>query len=92
MAASNTKEVFREVIGKKVVGVYWERNDHGEAAVLVLDDGSGLAFNHNGSHWNVSAEDIALRVQHRRMELARAYADLNDILKVEGVLGDPKGT
>ena len=72
MATANTTEVFREAIGKTIVGFYTERDSDiaGRVMVLVLNDGSGLAFGTgNGSHWTVSAEDVAFRARQRREEL-----------------------
>ena len=48
MAASNTKECFRECVGKKVVGVLFDAMPSGHrdlsrgTKTLLFDDGSGL--------------------------------------------------
>ena len=65
MTTSNTRDVFRWAIGKRVIGVYFDagRSERViEVAVLVLDDGTGVAFADNGSHWTVDAAEVALRV------------------------------
>lgn len=93
MSTANTLGVFREAIGRRIVGLYCESYEHaGRVVVLVLDDGTGLAFGTgNGSHWTVNAEDMARRVAARREELAQLEADMRDVLATEGVLGVEPG-
>ena len=88
MSTSNTDEVFRDAIGKSVIGFYTESREHaGHIGILVLSDGTGLAFGTgNGSHWTVGKEEVALRAAHRRDELERLERDLRDVLKTEAVL------
>ena len=87
MATANTKAVFREAVGKKIVGVYWETpGEYGQAVVLVLDDGTGLAFNSNGSYWTVSVDEVRRCVRQRRQELERLERELRDVLATEAVM------
>lgn len=87
MATSNTKEVFREAIGRRIVGLYTEQAEFaGVVVVLVLDDGSGLAFGTgNGTHWTVPPAEVKLRVRRRRAELELLTSDLRDVLALEAV-------
>lgn len=88
-AVSNTKGVFRWATGKRVVGLYEDRtSEHaGRIYVLVLDDGTGIAFGTgNGSHWIVSADDVAARARARRVELQEMERDLRDVLATEAAL------
>lgn len=86
MATSNTKEVFREAVGKKIVGLYSEcREIAGEIIVLVLDDGTGLAFGRNGSHWTVTREEVRNRARQRQAELENVQRDLRDVMALEGM-------
>lgn len=75
-------------VTKRVIGVYFENGGEsaGEVCVLVLDDGTGIAFGGNGSHWTVSADDVARRAASRREELQQAQADLEEVLRLEAVL------
>jgi len=89
LPTSNTKDVFRHATGKTVVGVYTEDGHEfaGDVVVLVLSDGTGLAFGTgNGSHWVVSPDDVTRRVRQRRQDLERAADDLRDALKAEAAL------
>lgn len=90
MATSNTKEVFREAVGKRIVGLF---TTHGEIAgtttVLVLDDGTGVAVASNGSHWSLAKKEVKRRVYERRRELEALQADLRDVIASEGALAAP---
>lgn len=93
VTTSNTKDVFRWAVGKTVVGMYVEgvREHAGEIVVLVLSDGTGIAFGTgNGTHWCVSQEDVAFRAHQRRTELEQAERDLREALTLESVLGSPR--
>lgn len=92
--AANTKDVFRSAIGKKILGVYWTPRmgaGSGEAAILVLDDGTGLAFHSNGAYWTVNAEEVRSHAATRREELERLERDLRDIMVSEAALASPSG-
>lgn len=85
MATSNMKEVFREAVGRKIVGFYDDgAHEHaGTVYVLVLDNGAGLAFGTgNGAHYTVSAEEVERAVASRRAELERVTADLKDVVEL----------
>ena len=74
-ATSNTTDVFRWAIGKTVVGIYTDRESDiaGRVVVLVLSDGSGIAFGTgNGSHWVVSRDDVVMRARQRRAEVGQS--------------------
>lgn len=87
MATSNTIDVFREAVGRKIVGLYTEHHDiAGQIKVLVFDDGSGLAFGSNGAHWSVDKHEIRQQVIRRREELERLQSDLHDVMVAEGTL------
>lgn len=88
MSTSNTLEVFRESVGKTILGLYTEEREHaGRVVVLVMSDGTGLAFGTgNGSHWTVSKDDVEMRARQRREELQALERDLRDVLKSEAVL------
>lgn len=88
MATSNTTEVFREAIGRRIVGLYRETWEHpGIVVVLVLDDGTGLAFGTgNGSHWTVSRKEVERRAHERKRELLQLERELRDVMELEGVM------
>jgi hypothetical protein len=88
MTTANTKDVFRWAIGKTIAGMYREHSENaGEIVVLVLSDGSGLAFGTgNGSHWTYSADDVMRRVRQRRAELQNVERELRDAMVLEGAL------
>ncbi len=81
MAASNTRDCFRELIGHTITGVLFD-----EGETLILDDGSGLKFYPNGTYARRAAQEVGRAVQHRRAELAQAHADLAEVAKLDGLL------
>jgi hypothetical protein len=96
MAASNTKECFRECIGKKIVGVLFDTLPVGrrDLAVgtytLVFDDGSGLTFKHNGAFWQESKEEIRQGIDNAKENLKHATTELEGVLEVAGVFSSLK--
>lgn len=92
-AASNTPGCFREILGLRVVAVLHNalpvnRKDLQNGCVtLVLEDGTGLTFNTNsGSYWREDETDIGLAVAQKKDALERARAELEEAMKVDGVL------
>lgn len=93
MATSNTNDVFREAIGRRIVGIYTDTaslaGDLHRHMVLVLDDGTGLGFSlTNGAHWTVPVSDVQRQVGSRRKELEALERDLRDVMATEGALKD----
>lgn len=92
MAASNTKECFRESVGKRIVGVLFDalpphRPDLSLGnKTVIFDDGTGLTFGGNGSYWQESRADIERAVERAREELARRKRDVEDVLQAAGAL------
>ena len=92
MASSNTKECFRESIGRTIVGVLFNALPFGRydlaqgTTTMVFDDGSGLTVASNGSFWQESRDVVERAVASQRGELERAKADLEDVLRVAGAL------
>lgn len=92
MVASNTKECFRECVGKKVVGVLFNamppsRKDLANGTkTLLFDDGSGLTISSNGSYWLEHPEDVKRAIAAAHSDLCRNQRDLRDVLNAAGVL------
>lgn len=90
MAASNTKDCFRECIGKKVVGVLFDalplnRADlSGGNKTLLFDDGSALTIASNGSFWQESPTDVERAIEGKQSELAALSRDLRDVIELAG--------
>lgn len=90
MAASNTKECFREVIGLRVVGVMFDampshRADlAGGNTTLVFEDGTGLTIASNGSYWRENASDVKRAVEKKKQELTSVQRDLRDVIVLAG--------
>lgn len=82
MATSNTIAAFREIVGRKILGLYRD----GSSVCLVFDDGTGFAFNtEHGSYWNIGRYEVAAKARDRREELERLQADLRDVVAAEGL-------
>lgn len=92
MAASNTKDCFRECIGKKVIGVLFDalpRNRKDLSAgtkTLVFDDKTGLTITSEGAFWLETKEEIEFAVHERRRELESCKREIEDVLQVAGVI------
>ena len=88
MAASNTRECFTEVVGKKVIGVIFNRADpeREPRITLVFEDGTGLCF--SGTFWRENAETVALETSKKQKELELLRDELSEVLKLAGVLSE----
>jgi hypothetical protein len=92
MAASNTKECFRECVGKKVVGVLFDAMPPGRTDLscgtktLLFDDGSGLTISSKGTFWVEHPEEIKRAIAEAHGALRRNQRDLKDVLDAAGVL------
>ena len=93
MAASNTKEAVRELIGRKVVGVLFDALPINKADLqsgnktLVFEDGSGFTFSSNGSFWRETTNDIGRAVAILEKRLSNNQRELEGILEVAGRAG-----
>jgi hypothetical protein len=80
---SNSPELWRWAIGKRVVGVIhgapWPLRGEG-ASTLVLDCGRSITINGNGAYWANSREDTTRAIETRRAELQAATAALADVV------------
>lgn len=90
MAASNTKDCFKEVIGKSVIGVLFDalpvgRHDLAQGTkTLVFDDGTGLTISSNGSFWRENAEDVKRAIDIKGQELAATKDCIEAVLALAG--------
>lgn len=89
MAASNTKDCFREVVGKRVKGVIFDALPRNSAVsdgtkTLIFDDGTGLTIASNGSFWRESSEEISRAISIKKTELEAAKRDIEDVLTAAG--------
>lgn len=92
MAASNTKDCFRECIWRTVVGVLFDslppnRLDLSAGTkTLVFDDHTGLTIATNGAHWLESAEEIHRAIALVRADLESRKRDIEEVLMTAGAL------
>jgi hypothetical protein len=87
MAASNTMECLRDLRGRKIVGAVQAKFDHSEygpTKILVLDDGTGFAFNSIGSFWRVSQRELERELFYLKRDYEHNHALLSDVLDVAG--------
>jgi hypothetical protein len=90
MSASNTKECFRECVGKKVKGVLFNALPFGSRELahgtktLIFDDGSGITFSNNGTYWRELPEEVTRAIKNAKKELEDAVVDLEDVLFMAG--------
>jgi hypothetical protein len=84
MTVANTKDCFRECIGKRVVGVLFDalplnRYSIAGSKTLLFDDGSGLTICSNGAFWLESSENIKRAVEEARAKLLQVQSDLKNV-------------
>jgi len=90
MPASNTKDCFRECVGKKIKGVLFDALPVGDRHIaigtktLVFDDGSGLTITSGGAFWIESATEIGRAIEIKRSELEDNRRDIQDVLVAAG--------
>ena len=86
MVASNTKDCFRECIGKRVRGVLFDALPAGRCDLsvgtktLIFEDGSGLTISSKGTFWLENPEEIQRAVGSRRVELERTEREIAEVL------------
>ena len=95
MATSNTRDCFREVIGKRVTGVLFDALPRGDVSLrngnntLIFEDRTGLTLRNNGAYWLESPDDINRAVFARVAELQQAKDELEEALRADGLLEAP---
>lgn len=93
MVASNTKDCFRECIGKTIRGFLFDalpafRPDLAKGnKTLIFEDGTGLTISNTGAYWLDSAFDISRALAERKLQLDRNSQDIRDALLAAGVEG-----
>ena len=91
MSAANTKDCVRDLIGKKIVGVFFNALPAGHqdlqagTKTFIFDDGTGFTFNSRGAFWNETADNIARAVKLKEQELRLIEGDIKDVLAVAGI-------
>ena len=92
MSAANTRECFRECLGKTVKGVLFDALPAGRADLargtktLIFDDGTGLTFASNGSFWPECKEELQRAIADKHQELLLSQAAIKKALRVAGVV------
>jgi hypothetical protein len=92
MTASNTRDCFREFVGKRVKGVLFDalpvnRVDLSAGnKTLVFDDGRGLTFANNGSYWIDSADEVKRAIDLVKADLKKAQKEIKGVLSLAGSL------
>jgi hypothetical protein len=90
MVASNTKDCFRECIGKRVKGVLFDAMPIGRLDLargtksLIFDDGTALTIGGNGSFWIDGVEEVNRAILIRRKELEDTKAEISEVLIAAG--------
>lgn len=90
MAASNTRECVRELVGKHIRGVLFDALPIGRADLsegnktLVFFDGTGFTFAANGSFWQESADDVRRAIGITKGKLIAAKREVEDVLHLAG--------
>lgn len=87
LAASNTRDCFREVVGKRVKGVLFDECPSPSSPgtkTLIFEDGTGLTIASSGAYWRESAATIKQAVEVKKKQLARLQQDIEDVLTAAG--------
>jgi hypothetical protein len=91
-AASNTRDCFRECLGKRVKGVLFDalppnRPDLAAGTkTLIFGDGTGLTIASNGSFWLENPEAIKRAIALRKKKLKDMKAEIAEVLAAAGAL------
>jgi len=89
---SNTPEVWRRMVGQRIVGAFMTRCAavivNGAPATLiwlVTPSGAALVFNSNsGAYWRASASEVAKEVAALKEDLDAKIAALRDVIALAG--------
>jgi hypothetical protein len=87
---ANTKDCFRDLIGRRIIGVLFDALPSGGTGVrvgnktLILDDGTGFTFHSSGSFWQETKEAIDRAIDRQIGELRAAQRDIEEVLAVAG--------
>lgn len=90
MAASNTRECFREIVGKKVKGMLFDalplgRKDLSNGAkTIVFADGTGLTIAANGTFWPEHADEVSKAIKTTQRELESCRREIEGVLQLAG--------
>lgn len=90
MPASNTKDCFREFVGKKVKGVLFDALPVSDRSLangnktLIFEDGRGLTISNNGSFWIENEKEIGRAIELKKDELESNRKDIEDVLVAAG--------
>lgn len=89
MVASNTKDCFRECIGKHIKGVIFDAlpinsNCSTGTKTLIFEDSSGLTISSHGTFWLEDPKTIQDAIKYRRIELEKTKLDIEEILSLTG--------
>jgi hypothetical protein len=91
MAASNTKDCFRECVGKRIKGVVFNSSPINSRELskgtktLIFDDNTGLTITANGSFWNESVVDVESIIKNKKDELKKLETEICEVLSIAGV-------
>ena len=91
MTTSNTKECFRECIGKTIAGVLFDalpltRTDLSSGnKTIVFTDGTGLTISATGNYWPESKGEIEEAVRRLQLRLRDTEREIKSVLDLAGV-------
>ena len=78
--ASNSGEVFRHLVGERIMAAFEDEKGH---VVLVMESGPALVLGSLGggspAYWTTSKEDIDMLVAERRKAIEGRLAELRDL-------------
>lgn len=92
MTASNTRECFKDCIGKKVVGVLfdalpWDRDELSKGSkTLLFDDGTALTIAANGTFWIDLPGEVRRAISKRLIMLDDIKKEISEVLSAAGAL------
>ena len=88
MAASNTKDCFRECVGKHIRGVLFDALPAGRSDLapgtktLIFEDGTGLTISSNGSFWLENEREIEHAIEEHRAKLSQLKNEIEEVITV----------
>lgn len=89
-SASNTKDCFRDLVGKHIKGVLVDTLPLGRADLsagtktIVFFDGTGLTIALNGSFWPESTDMVRQAINIAKRDLKNAKREIEGLLALAG--------
>jgi hypothetical protein len=84
--AANTPDVWRRLVGERIVATFGTHRDGGTQIWLVTESRAAFVFTRSGSFWRATAEEVAREMSAVAADLGAKITALGDVLDQFGQL------